>query len=113
MEAAVQLYPFKRYIQPVRSDGTFSGRYERRRGVHRAAGEAAARDVVRSLRTRLTLDLPSPERVLEAATIKAGHRLAFADAFAMATAIAHRAVLMTGDPEILDADPAWPVQDLR
>src|SRR6266705_1251470 len=31
MEAAVQLYPFKRYIQPVRSAGTLSGRYERRR----------------------------------------------------------------------------------
>ncbi len=81
--------------------------------VLRAAGEPQARDVVRDLRRRLTLDLPSTDRVLQAATIKAGHALAYADAFAVATAIAHRAMLLTGDPEILAADPSWPVEDVR
>ncbi len=81
--------------------------------VLRAAGEPQARDVVRDLRRRLTLDLPSTDRVLQAATIKAGHALAYADAFAVATAIAHRAILLTGDPEILAADPSWPVEDVR
>jgi hypothetical protein len=40
--------------------------------------------------------------------------LAYADAFAIATALAHRATLLTGDPEILDdGDRTWPVEDLR
>ncbi len=82
--------------------------------VHRAAGADRAREVVNDLRRRLRLDLPSEIRVLEAAAIKARHRLAYADAFAIATAVAHRASLLTGDPEILDAgDPTWPTVDLR
>jgi predicted nucleic acid-binding protein len=52
-------------------------------------------------------------KVLEAAEIKARYSLAYADAFAIATAVAHGASL-TGDPEILDdGDPDWPVVDLR
>ena len=80
---------------------------ERRAGIDRACR------TVRELRRRLTLDLPTDARVLEAAHLKAGFAMAFADAFAVATAIAHDATLLTGDPEILDGDPAWPVVDLR
>ncbi len=40
-------------------------------------------------------------------------RLAYADAFAVATAMAHGAQLLTGDPEILDGDPDWLIVDLR
>ena len=39
--------------------------------------------------------------VLEAARIKASYPLAYADAFAIATARIERAPLLTGDPEIL------------
>ena len=81
--------------------------------LHRRASEREARGVVRRLRARLTLDLPSETRVLEAAKIKASHAISYADAFAVATAIAHEATLLTGDPEILTANPDWPVQDLR
>ena len=81
--------------------------------VERRAGADRARRVVRGLRLRLTLDLPTEARVLEAAHLKAGYPMAYADAFAVATAIAHGATLLTGDPEILDGDPAWPVEDLR
>ena len=81
--------------------------------VERRAGVDRARRVVRELRPRLTLDLPSEARVLEAAHLKAGYAMAYADAFAVATAIAHGATLLTGDPEILNGDPAWPVEDLR
>ena len=81
--------------------------------VERRAGADRARRVVRGLRPRLTLDLPTEDRVLEAAHLKAGYPMAYADAFAVATAIAHGATLLTGDPEILDGDPAWPVEDLR
>ena len=82
--------------------------------VHRISGEADAKSVVRNLRQRLVLDLPHEGRVLEASAIKANHAVAYADAFALATAIAHGADLMTGDPEILDqGNPAWPTIDVR
>ena len=81
--------------------------------AHRRQSEADARRLVRRLRPRLTLDLPSEARVLEAATIKAQHRIAYGDAFAVATAVAHDATLLTGDPEILTANAGWPVEDLR
>jgi predicted nucleic acid-binding protein len=51
--------------------------------------------------------------VLEAAHLKVGYPIAFADAFAVATATARGASLLTGDPEILGGDPTWPVVDLR
>jgi len=82
--------------------------------VRRATEADRARAVVGDLRHRLSLDLPTETRVLEAAAIKAHHAMAYADAFAIATAVAHRASLLTGDPEILDdRDPTWPVVDLR
>ncbi|MHB1555130.1 MAG: PIN domain-containing protein [Acidimicrobiales bacterium] len=81
--------------------------------VERRAGTDKARRIVRELRRRLTLDVPTEARVLEAAHLKARHEMAYSDAFAVATAIAHGATLLTGDPEILDGDPAWPVEDLR
>lgn len=82
--------------------------------VHRATGADRARAVINDVRHRLHLDLPTEVRVLEAAAVKAKHALAYADAFAIATAVAHRANLLTGDPEILDdADRTWPVVDLR
>jgi uncharacterized protein len=40
--------------------------------------------------------------VLEAAQLKATYPIAYADAFAVATACAERATLLTGDPEILE-----------
>jgi predicted nucleic acid-binding protein len=82
--------------------------------IHRAASEVDATEVVRDLRHRLEMDLPDERRILEAATIKARHAVAYADAFAVATAVAHGASLMTGDPEILDrGDPSWPTIDVR
>jgi predicted nucleic acid-binding protein len=82
--------------------------------IHRLSGEVDAREVIRDLGPRLTLDLPDERRVLEAARIKARHTLAYADAFAVATAIAHHADLMTGDAEILDRGAStWRTIDLR
>ena len=81
--------------------------------IGRRVDEDAARSTVRSLRRRLTLDLPSAERVLQAASIKGRYPLAYADAFAVATSHAYDAVLLTGDPEIIDAGGGWAVEDLR
>jgi len=79
----------------------------------RAGGREVAGSIVDDLRRIVRLDEPSPERVLQAATIKADHPLAYADAFAIATAVAHDAALLTGDPEILASDAPCPVEDLR
>ncbi len=81
--------------------------------IERSAGAEEARTVVRELRRKLTLDLPTEERVLQAAALKARYPMAYADAFAVATAIGHDAPLLTGDPEILDGDPEWSTVDLR
>lgn len=41
------------------------------------------------------------------------HPLAYGDAFAIATAAAHKAVLLTGDPEITERSVGCRVEDLR
>lgn len=79
----------------------------------RTSGRESARAVVGSLRRVLTLDEAGPARVIQAAEIKALHPMAFADAFAVATAQAHGAALLTGDPEILDGGGDWDAEDLR
>jgi predicted nucleic acid-binding protein len=61
----------------------------------------------------VALDAVTPERVLAAAHIKAQHPIAFADCFAAATASAHDATLLTGDPELLERDVGCTVSDLR
>lgn len=44
--------------------------------------------------------LPVPnELIFRAAELKAGFRMSFADCFALASAVEHGAVLVTGDPE--------------
>jgi predicted nucleic acid-binding protein len=81
--------------------------------VRRARDDAVALEILDGLRARVEFDVPSEERVLEAARIKADHPMAFADAFAIATSIAHSAVLLTGDPEIIDAPGGWNRENLR
>ncbi|MHB1854311.1 MAG: PIN domain-containing protein [Acidimicrobiales bacterium] len=81
--------------------------------LRRAVGADQAAEVVRDLRRRVEVELPDEVRVLEEAAIKADHRLAYADAFALATAMAHGARLYTGDPELVDGPEDWPIEDLR
>ena len=81
--------------------------------VHREVGPEAAEERVAQLRPLLSLDEPGPDRVLSAARIKALHPIAYADAFAVATAKAHDAVLLTGDPELLERDLGCRVESLR
>jgi predicted nucleic acid-binding protein len=80
--------------------------------VCREAGAAEAESTLALLRPLLRLDGVTPERVLEAARIKAAHPLAYGDAFAIATAAAHTAVLLTGDPEITKRVVGCRVEDL-
>ncbi len=80
--------------------------------VHREVDPEEGEATVALLRPLVTLDLPTPETVMAAARIKAQHPLAYAGAFAVATAIAHDAVLLTGDPEIVRRDLGCAVEDL-
>ena len=81
--------------------------------VRRLDGEDAASEIVRDLRDVIEAETPTPARIIEAARIKANHPLAYADAFAAATAIAHEGVLWTGDPELLVEHAPWNWRDLR
>lgn len=81
--------------------------------VARRRGRSEARAVVAALQGLLDAEAPTPTRVMEAAGIKAEHPIAYADAFAVATALAHDAVLLTGDPELLEGPSEWRVEDLR
>ena len=80
--------------------------------LERREGPERALEKLSDLAGGLTLDVPTPERVLAAASIKANHRMSYADAFAVTTVRAFDAVLLTGDPEIIDAGVAR-VEDLR
>jgi predicted nucleic acid-binding protein len=80
------------------------------RGV---VGEDAASSTVRDLRDVIIAELPDDHRVLQAGRIKAEFPLAYADAFAAATAQAHDAELWTGDPELLVDNAPWAWHDLR
>jgi predicted nucleic acid-binding protein len=81
--------------------------------VRRGAGEEAAASTVRDLRDVLVAELPDERRVLGAGRIKSEFSLAYADAFAAATAHAHDAELWTGDPELLVPSAPWSWRDLR
>ena len=81
--------------------------------VRRSHGEEAAMEAVRDLRDVIDVKLPDERTVLDAARIKADHPMAFADAFGAALAIAERATLWTGDPELLESDAPGQWRDLR
>jgi predicted nucleic acid-binding protein len=81
--------------------------------VHRRHGEDAASDAIDDLRPLLRPELPGEDRVLDAARLKADHRMSYADAFAAATAMAYDADLWTGDPELLVRGAPWRWRDLR
>lgn len=81
--------------------------------VRRTQGEHDASVTVRDLRHATSPELPTAETVLSAARIKSDHPLAYADAFAAATALAHDADLWTGDPELLLDGAPWRWKDLR
>jgi len=81
--------------------------------LRRRVGELQAQTTVRDLRQAMLAELPTEAIVFSASRIKADHPMAYADAFAAATALAHSAELWTGDPELLIAEAQWNWRDLR
>lgn len=81
--------------------------------LRRVHGEDEAAETVRDLRRVLDARLPDERLVLDAARIKADQPMSYADAFAVALAVAHGAELWTGDPELLVEGLRWSWRDLR
>ena len=81
--------------------------------VRRAVGEDAAIGTLRDLQDVTTPDTPNSSLIIDAARLKSDHPMAYADAFAAATAIARSATLWTGDPELLLDGAPWRWRDLR
>lgn len=81
--------------------------------IRRRAGEKDALATVRDIHEIVVAEVPSSDRIMEAARIKADHPMAYADAFAAATAVSHEATLWTGDPELLLRGAKWAWRDLR
>ncbi len=70
--------------------------------IARSKGTSEADSVLEDL-DQLSINVIAADRpaVLQAASLKGIHRLSYADAFAMAAAMALDATLMTGDPELI------------
>jgi predicted nucleic acid-binding protein len=82
-------------------------------GLERDHGRERALALIDGLREVTIVDQPDWQLVADAAHIKAGGGLSFADAFCIATAQRHGAPLYTGDPEILAFDGGVEMVDLR
>jgi predicted nucleic acid-binding protein len=81
----------------------------------RDLGEEVAAEQIDAVRRNSNLVEPDWDLVAEAARLKATGRLAYADAFCIATAQRLDGPLLTGDPEIIDraAELRCTVVDLR
>ncbi len=78
-------------------------------------GRDEAERAISDLRSQINEDLPGVSAMRAVASLKAKHPIALADCFAIALAEEDGAVLMTGDPEIVDrvGDLPCKVKDLR
>ncbi|HEX6689095.1 MAG TPA: type II toxin-antitoxin system VapC family toxin [Solirubrobacterales bacterium] len=78
-------------------------------------GNDEADRAIAELRSQIGEDLPGVSAMRAVASLKAEHPIALADCFAIALAAENEAVLMTGDPEIIDRVKDLPceVEDLR
>ena len=78
-------------------------------------GRQKADAVLADLRPLVSEDLPGISAMREVARLKAENPIALADCFAVALAAEQGAVLLTGDPEIIDRAKELPceVEDLR
>lgn len=81
--------------------------------LQRRVGKEEAHASVQDIRASVSVLLPDEGLILRAAEIRAAHPLAYADAFAAATAVTWDADLLTGDPELLIDKAPWRWIDLR
>lgn len=79
----------------------------------RVLGERRANAAIEAVRGVVRTEDPDWTLVREAARLKAGGTISYADCFAVATARRHDAPLYTGDPEIVALSDRVRVVDLR
>ena len=71
----------------------------------------AARNLLENIRLLPIRIIPCPnDLVLEAAEIKGQYRIAYADAFALASALREKACIVTGDPEFKEVEHLAEIQ---
>jgi predicted nucleic acid-binding protein len=81
--------------------------------LERTHGRERATELVDQIGSVITVEEPDWDLIAQAAHIKAGRGLSYADAFCVATAQRHQAPLYTGDPEILALTDIVELVDLR
>ncbi len=83
--------------------------------IRRQHGPSEAESTLSRIRELVSEELPGVSRMRSVAALKANHSIALADCFAIATAAANGATLITGDPEIVDRAEQLPcrVADAR
>ncbi|MDQ6822168.1 MAG: PIN domain-containing protein [Actinomycetota bacterium] len=83
--------------------------------LRRQHGPSEAETTLSRIRELVSEELPGVVRMRAVAALKADHPIALADCFAIATAAANGAILITGDPEIVDLAEQLPcrVADAR
>lgn len=83
--------------------------------IRRQHGPSEAESTLSRIRELVSEELPGVSRMRSVAALKANHSIALADCFAIATAAANGATLITGDPEIVDRAEQLPcrVNDAR
>ena len=83
--------------------------------VRRQHGPSEAELTLSRIRELISEELPGVARMRSVAALRADHSIALADCFAIATAAANGATLITGDPEIIDLAEQLPcrVTDAR
>ncbi len=79
----------------------------------RTHGEDPARRAIKKARAELSVLDPDWSLVVEAARIKSGGGLSYADCFALAAARQADAQLWTGDPELIELATRDEIVDLR
>ncbi len=71
----------------------------------RLKGEESAKEFLRDMKGMAIQRVSATDRiVIKAASIKARYPIAYADAFAVATAVEQEAILVTGDPDFKEIE---------
>ena len=78
--------------------------------IARQHGAQEAEHVLDRLRREVDEELPGVARMRAVAALKAEHPIALADCFAVATAAAAKAPLITGDPELTGRSERLPCE---
>ena len=82
--------------------------------IGKTRGQSEADAVVEELQLLPLIILPaSNEDVMAAARLKMRYSISYADAFAVSTTLQHGAILLTGDPELLELSGKFPLEKLQ